>query len=334
MKRYSTFALLLLLPLWMAAQRVTQLDLIARASYRGAYVGGEHSPALSGFKGEYVTTRLGIDLTHGFSFTWRQRFSKSFEGDLLNATDRLYFTYERGRWTLQGGKMALFVGGFEFDAVPWDVHYYSHGVLGNCDQFGGAVTYSLADRHTLSLAVQQSTFHPFSKDLCGRSDVYQYTAYYSGSCGRLQLIHSLGAIEYRPAHYMMALDLGHRLDLHPVTLMLDLHDYFVPGNSFLSDCRLLAQADWRLSRYVNVQGKYVFTQNRDKEEANYYVAPGTRLHQTSGGIECFPIRGERTLRLHALASYMWGECADLYRTFQFTLGATMQLDCLRLFRKQ
>lgn len=331
---------ILLIPFAIHAQEVTRLDFVGRLSNIQTYINGDHSDDNSKFQGEYLVTRLDIDLTHGFSISWRQRYSKEFTSGILNATDWIHFDYSINKWSFSLGKMPTGTGGIENDAAPWDIYAWSLGSIDDCYQFGGKATFNFSDKDNLSLYAGQSFYHNYCKQLYGKDNVFHYSLVWNGTHKRLNTIHSLSFIEYRPGRFLTAIDLGHQIDLHPVSLYFDFCNYSVRDNQpFFNDWRIIFQTDWRISDVVNLQAKYNYTVNNDDIEANYYVAPGTNLHHISGGLEIFPLKNQ-SLRFHGMVDYgtgktnMWSENVEDGSSFQFRIGATANVDILDIIKKK
>ena len=71
------------------------------------------------------------------------------------------------------------------------------------------------------------------------------------------------------------------------------------------DFSVMADLSWHASEKLNVFGKATYDVNKDNV-ADLCVLPGTELTRVGAGVEYFPIKGSRNLRLHANYSYTWG----------------------------
>ena len=81
-----------------------------------------------GFRGDYFNFLLGGDIGDHISYFFRQRIVpvKGYT-ELFDNTDFLYIQYKfNDQWSLRMGKEAIYVGGFEYDAPPIDVYYFTH----------------------------------------------------------------------------------------------------------------------------------------------------------------------------------------------------------------
>ena len=98
-----------------------------------------------GFNGKYFNLCLGGEFGKGFSYYFRQRIIASDGAvSFFDNTDFLYLQYRfKDHWAVRVGKEALAIGGFEYDAPPIDVLYYSYfwGQV-YCFQLGGHVSYA------------------------------------------------------------------------------------------------------------------------------------------------------------------------------------------------
>ena len=89
---------------------------------------GEVTQHNYGFRGDYFNFLLGGDIGKHISYFFRQRIipANGFT-ELFDNTDFLYIQYNfNDQWSLRMGKEAIFVGGYEYDAPPIDVYYYTH----------------------------------------------------------------------------------------------------------------------------------------------------------------------------------------------------------------
>ncbi len=129
MKKTVAFALTiaLLASLSMHAQpQITQLYFDTRASFHQEWADGQYH---SQFTGDHFNLNIRGKLTDKLDFRIRQRLNKKVfdERNMFNATDFLYLRWQATpKLALTVGKNAVFIGGYEFDAVPIDVYYYSN----------------------------------------------------------------------------------------------------------------------------------------------------------------------------------------------------------------
>ena len=105
---------------------VTELYFDTRASFHQEVADGRY---FSQFTGDHFNLNVRGSLTDKLGFRIRQRLNKKVfdERNMFNATDFLYLRWQATpRWAFTVGKNAVLIGGYEFDAVPIDVYYYSN----------------------------------------------------------------------------------------------------------------------------------------------------------------------------------------------------------------
>ena len=125
-KKYLAVAALLLSSAAAAQPKITQLYFDTRASFHQEWENGKYH---SQFTGDHFNLNVRGQLTDKLDFRIRQRLNKAvFDAkNIFNATDFLYLRWQATpKLALTAGKNALFIGGYEFDAVPIDVYYYSN----------------------------------------------------------------------------------------------------------------------------------------------------------------------------------------------------------------
>ena len=115
-----------------------------------------------GLNGKYFNLCLGGEFGKGFSYYFRQRIiANPGASSLFDNTDFLYLQYNfKDRWAVRVGKEALAIGGFEYDAPPIDVLYYSYfwGQV-YCFQLAGHLSYTDSEgRNKLTLQAATSPY--------------------------------------------------------------------------------------------------------------------------------------------------------------------------------
>ena len=68
----------------------------------------------------------------------------------------------------------------------------------------------------------------------------------------------------------------------------------------------MADLSWAATDRLNVFGKATYDMNKDNV-ADYCVLPGTELTRVGAGVEYFPLKESRDIRLHGGYSYAWGK---------------------------
>lgn len=260
-----------------------------------------------GFGGKFITLVMDGAITENLTYAYRQRlFTKDLNPTtFFNATDWLYLKYRfHKNFSLTAGKDVIAIGGFEYDMNPIDVYFYSMYCNNvTCYQLGLSLTY-VDDKgdHSLKAQVTNSPFSTAAYD--GR---FAYNLLWSGNMGWFKTLYSVNMVERERGHYLNYIALGNRFAFNPVTVDIDYTNrYAVGGNQrgFFSDFSLTCMVTCSLSEKFNVFLKGGYDQNLGQEAgiSNPYdpmVVPGTKYFVYGAGVEFFPIKGKKDLRLHA-----------------------------------
>ena len=138
-------------------------------------------------------------------------------------------------------------------------------------------------------------------------DMYSYNLMWYGSHGWFNTIYSVNMIEYQPDKYINYIALGHHLDFGKTALELDfMNRAAVHQTYFFKNCSVMGELSYRPSESFNLFGKVTYDVNRTQVKADYCVHPGTELTHVGGGVEFYPLKNNKNLRLHAFYSYAFG----------------------------
>ena len=306
MKRLLLLTIVLLLGATQANSQVKNLYGEARMSYQ------------EGLSADYVNVVLDGNITPSLSYYWRQRFNKPlFDPDIpLNGTDMLYLQWDiSDKWSLQGGKIPVVVGGYEFDDAPIDLYYWDPFAGGLADVYalGGNVMFHPAKDQTLMLQMSQSLLG------FGVKDVYHAAICWYGQIAPWwKTIYSVNWMD-DPTHTGLGIiGLGNRFESGPFGFELDFQyrtaifgkgapsaDYSAIGKLEMSFPILK----------VFVKGGYAYNWNCPID----VIPEQYRYIMMGGGIEVFPLEND-DLRLHAVTWWNTDE-----RRVIFSVGATYRL---------
>ncbi len=255
----------------------------------------------SGFAGKYLNFMLDGNISEHFSYHLRYRFNKINTGsDFFNATDWAYLDYNINKnWRVSAGKQVVYIGGFEYDAAPIDVYYWStfwNNV--NCYEFGVSGQYTTNDGRSTILA--QISNSPFADRGYRLDGLYAYNLIWYGSYGCFKSIYSANMIEYAPGQYTNYIALGNQWTAGPVTIQLDYMNryYLHQTGGFFNDFTLIGKVDCNIKNCVNLFVKGGFDYN-DTGNADAFVPTGTKYGFVGVGCEYYPIKDKKNLRLHA-----------------------------------
>lgn len=279
------------------------------------FTGYDDAANSSGFSGEFLNILLDGTINDRLSYHFRHRLNKfaDAKSNVFNATDWIYLAWRAAeRTTVSAGKMVVGIGGYEYDRAPIDVYFYS-GYCSNisCYQFGLSVSQtSRSGNHTLTAQICNSPFGQVGDGL------YAYNLLWSGRMGVYSTLWSANMLEYADGRYIAYLALGNAIETGPFRLELDFMNRASKHQAFwFKDMSIVGEA----SCFVHERVKAIVKAGYDVNKTDYYsavgdqmiapdlcVAPGTDRAFYGLGVEYYPLKGSRNLRLHAA----WADTYD------------------------
>lgn len=255
-----------------------------------------------GFRARYLNLKLSGDIAPGFSYNYRQRFSKDMlsASSFLNSTDYIYLDYRpTQRWTLTAGKQFVAVGGFEYDYAPIDVYLYSQYCdFVECYGYGLSATYAVTPNDNIQVQAAQSAFAP-TKGI----DRYSYNVLWRGTHGAFSSISSMGLHEWDRHKFLHVTALSGKYDFGCGHVFVDWTNRYDTSSTadagFFDDFTLAGECHVRPVPQVNIFGRYCFDRNVAKVSGDPTVHPGTEIHTFGGGVEFLPLKGDPDVRVHA-----------------------------------
>ncbi|MBQ9661165.1 MAG: hypothetical protein IJV37_07930 [Bacteroidales bacterium] len=322
----STLTALLLAATAAGQPAVTQLYLDMRASFHQELDAGKYN---SQFTGDHFNLNVRGYLTDKLDFRIRQRLNKKVfdERNMFNATDFLYLRWHAApRWHFSVGKNAVLIGGYEFDAVPIDVYYYSN-FCNNLYQgfaFGVNAEYEFLPGQNLVLQVCNS---PLS---LGFQGLYAYNVAWTG--GFAPWWHTIWSVNFVQDEYHRTINyiaLGNHMVWGGLAIDVDLMNRAGAGQKrFFSDFTVISKIIWSVGKW-NLCAKAGYESNAlenvdDQGRAlDLAVAPGTKNFYAGCGVEFFPLPNRDRLRLHAV--YFRSSTIGVNN---FDIGITWRLDII------
>lgn len=302
-----------------------------------------------GFRGDYFNFLLGGDIGDHFSYFLRQRIVpvKGYT-ELFDNTDFLYLEYKINKqWSLRMGKQAIFVGGFEYDAPPIDVYYYTH-YWGHfpCFLLGMSAAYTdKSGKNKIGFNIANSPYVKY-QDNSWKSGLLSYNLYWSGKFGPFHALYSVNFLEYQRGKFINFIVLGNKLSFDKWSIYVDYINRAAGFKNFFRDFSLVSRLDWHVSPSVNLFAKGGLEQN----SADYYytigndtyvdvdmLMPNNRAYCFYGlGMEFRP-RVYPDLRVHAyvansVMTHPLGYMSDSSwknRIITANLGVTWRLDFMK-----
>jgi hypothetical protein len=305
---------------------VDRLYFDMRASFHQDITDGQYN---SQAIGEYLNFQMMGHITPNIDYRIRQRLNKKVfdERNMFNATDFMYVNWQATeRWNFLAGKYVVLIGGYEYDAAPIDVYYYSQ-FCNNIYQaftFGATVGYKFAEHQQL---VGQICNSPLS---LGFQNIYAYNLAWNGQFApwwkTLWSVNFVEDIDKRMVNYVA---LGNHFIFRDVIFDVDLMNRSGLGqrNFVLSDFSLISKIIWSVGAW-NICAKAGYEKNDignvDSLGRPYdlVIAPGTEYIYAGCGLEWFPL-GRDNLRLHGV--YYWDNAA---RRNNIELGITWRVDVI------
>ena len=328
MKKGVIVLLLCCFPVLLSAQNhVDRLYFDMRASFHQDITDGTYN---SQAIGEYLNFQMMGHITPTIDYRIRQRLNKKVfdERNMFNATDFMYINWQATpRWSFLAGKHAVLIGGYEYDAAPIDVYYYSQ-FCSNLYQgftFGVSTAFMMAENQQLEAQFCNS---PLS---LGFQNVYAYNLAWRGQFAPWwKTIWSVNFVEDMDKKMINYVALGNHFIFGDVIFDVDLMNRsgLTQKNFLLSDMSLISKIIWSVGKW-NICAKAGYEKNdigNVDEEGRAYdlvIAPGTRYVYAGCGLEWFPLGGDN-LRLHAV--YYWDNAV---RRNNIELGLTWRIDVIR-----
>ena len=283
----------------------------------------------SQIRGEYFNLHVLGHITQDIDYRIRHSFSKKGydEKNMFNGTDIMYINWRANeKWSFLFGKYAVLIGGYEYDAAPIDVYYYSK-FCNNIYQgftFGTSATYHFSDKHSL---VAQICNSPLSM---GDSTVYAYNLAWNGQFASWwKTIWTVNMVQDQARNFINYISFGNHFEYGDAMLDIDIMNRaaLTQKNFLFSDMTLISKFIWAVGNW-NICAKAGYEWNDEhnvREDGSAYdvvIDPGTKYVYAGCGLEWFPF-GRNNLRLHAV----YYSDSDRHRN-NFELGATWRVNII------
>lgn len=327
MKKYFLLLALSLFPVVLHAQFVERLYLDMRGAFHQETTHGEYS---SQMVGEYLNFHLMGHITPTIDYRIRQRLNKKVfdEKNMFNATDFMYINWQATpKFSLLFGKHAVLIGGYEYDATPIDVYYYSQ-FCSNLYQgftFGASAAYKFADNQNLEFQFCNS---PLS---LGIQNIYAYNMAWRGQFTPWwRTIWSVNFVEDMDKRMVNYIALGNHFVFKNVIFDIDLMNRsgFGQQQFLFSDISIISKIIWSVGKWnICAKGGYEKNDIRnvdwDGRPYDLVIAPGTQYVYFGCGLEWFPLRTDN-LRFHAV----YYRDNAVHRN-NYDIGFTWRVDVIR-----
>ncbi len=342
MKKLFFAAVMLLVCSVLSAQEAElfRLEAEVRVDYMQEYQENEKVDAASGFKGKYLNFRIDGKIAEGLTYSWRQRLNNvKTNSSFFDDTDWATVNYNIGRWDFNAGRQVVAIGGYEYDMAPIDCYFnseYWNNIA--CYQFGVSASYAVGnkgDRLTFQLCESPFRRNALNVD---KKEMSAYNLMWTGSHDFFSSIYSLNMIEWLPGRFINYITLGNRFVLGDFDLELDYMNRAVSLDRFIGgDMSVMADLAWYVSEHVTLFAKLTYDANRTDDIGDLCVTPGTDILRVGGGIEYYPLKSTKNLRLHLNCCYADGKSpvSAVIRPKQTIVdaGVTWRMKLLDLKRK-
>ena len=256
--------------------------------------------------GEYLNLHLLGHVSENVTYRIRQRLNKKVfdERNMFNATDFMCVTWQATpRWSLTAGKQAVLIGGYEYDAPPIDVYFYSQF----CNNLYQAYSFGITGAYEFSPSqrfVAQVCNSPLS---LGYMSVYAWNLAWGGQFAPWwKTLWSVNMVEDAESHYIHYTALGNHFIFRDAIFDIDLMNRtgLTQKHFFLGDFSVISKliwsvGDWNLCAKAGYERNLAENVDADGRPFDAVIAPGTEYLYAGGGLEWFPL-GRDHLRLHAV----------------------------------
>lgn len=234
-----------------------------------------------GFRGDYFNFLLGGEIGDHISYFIRQRIiPHAGTVNFFDNTDFLYIQYKfNDQWSLRLGKEALYVGGFEYDAPPIDVYYYTHyWDKFACFHIGVSAAYTdKSGKNKIVFQVANSPYVKFGNNTW-KSGLFSYNLFWNGNFGPFHTLYSINMMEYQRGKFINYVALGNQLKFNKWSIYVDYINRAAGFQDFFQDFSLVSRLDWQASPSVNLFAKGGYEQNF----TNYYYTPNYGVQPAYG----------------------------------------------------
>lgn len=328
MRHFAAFITFFCLCLSATGQnKVDRLYFDMRATFHQETEDGVYSSQL---QGEHLNFHMMGHIGPKLDYRIRQRLNKKVfdEKNMFNATDMMYLNWRpNDKWSFLFGKYAVLIGGYEYDAAPIDVYYYSK-FCNNIYQgftFGASVTRHFTESQGLVFQVCNS---PLS---LGNPSVYAWNLAWNGEMAPWwKTIWSVNLVEDHRNKFINYISLGNHFIFGDAILDVDVMNRAWKGQQhfFFSDMTLISKFIWSIGKWnVCAKAGYEWNDisnvNAEGDAFDVVIAPGTKYFYAGCGLEWFPL-GKDDVRLHAV---YYADSDHNRHNFEF--GLTWRLDVIK-----
>ena len=326
-----------------------EIDFIPAISLDSRFSYNRVSGDSAGFGGDGFYLNIDGKISKHFSYSLSQRlFSAHGEDDsIFDNTDWLTLTYDIGGFSFTGGKDILMVGSYEYDAYDIDSYFDMNSMFYNsfaCYQWGAKAMWTNKSE-TTSFAFQ-ITNSPFAY-APREENMYSYNLGWYGTWDNYESIWTVNLMEYIPGYFVKMAALGNAFYVGDFTFGVDyimrgakVKDMFnditlnvMPSYNIGESLRLFGKFGWEQTKEpvdYDFWGEYLDTEEMEEinEESGSvmpaFLIPGEDYIYYGAGIEYFPLKENKSVRLHAV----WSS-NNYTKRHVFNVGLTWKFDVVK-----
>lgn len=296
---------------------VPAISLDARFGYNGIVSG-----KAAGFGGDGLFLNIDGKISKHFSYSLCHRLFESAGEDssVFDATDILTLSYEVGNWAFTAGKDYVILGNWEYDAYDLDAYFDMNTMFYN--SFDGrrwGVTAAWTNKSETSTFLLQVANSPYSEEP-KVSSLYSYALGWQGAWDWYESYWTVNMWEYSHGCFVKNIALGNIFYVGDFSLTADFMMRAVELDELTDNLSLTLQPAYEVCDKVRVFGKFGWEKDsgnmfhadglslddlRQENEENealmpVYILPDKDYLFYGAGVEYFPIKDNKNVRLHAV----------------------------------
>lgn len=292
---------------------IDKLSLEARADFD--YFDNDYDGRLSGIDGKYLNFEIKGSFLNDFSYRFRQRLDM-YQGS--SKTDIMTLTYQPHKnFSFTAGKMALAIGGWEYDLAPIDVYFHSwYWNTFSCYDVGAQVAFHSDNKnHDIIFQVTNSTFT--TQKFNG---MYAYNLIWYGRMDFFRTAYSINMIEQAKGQYINYIALGNAFDFGKLDFYIDFMNrgFFNQKDFLLGDFTLIGEVKYAFCDKFTLMAKGGYDRNKHEyftnkpnevgimlpqlQDYDMTVMPGVEYTFAGLGFESYPYKGNQNIRIHGFVA--------------------------------
>lgn len=298
---------------------VPAISLDARFGY-DAIVSGKSA----GFGGDGLFLNIDGKISKHFSYSLSHRLFESAGDDssVFDATDWITLTYEVGNFAFTAGKDYVILGSWEYDTYDLDSYFDMNTMFYN--SFDGrrwGVTAEWTNDSENSTFMLQVANSPFSEEP-KISNLYSYALGWQGAWDWYESYWTVNMWEFSNGSFVKNIALGNMFYIGDFSLMADFMMRGVELKDMTDNMSLAVQPAYEICDKVRLFGKFGWEKDSgnlfNEEDFTFddmiaendineavmpaYILPDKDYLFYGAGVEYFPIKNNKNVRLHAVWS--------------------------------